>query len=355
MNFKYKIVFIFGIISLLSASCNPFIQQSPAGLVKTLNGGADWQFINKFKDAKNGSLTGLNISSLQLDTSHKERIFAGSYNAGLFLSEDSGATWVQILSKISVYDFVLDPQDSNHIYVGGIFGDHGKVLVTKDGGKSWEEIFNEASSQNAVRSLAINPSNSNELIIGLTAGALIKSTDAGATWKLLKNYQDRINKIRWQQSAIYVLFRSKGLFKSTDAGENFYDNNFGLKNSQNFFQATINNSNDNVFYQFAASYTNPSLLYVTSGNGLYKSVDGGNVWAKLPVPVVDKSVALRSIAIAPSVDSTLYVSAGATVYKSLDGGTQWKTQGVTTVGFINVLLIDPLLPEIAYAGIYNQQ
>jgi photosystem II stability/assembly factor-like uncharacterized protein len=322
-------------------------------LIKTVNGGADWQFINTLANGK-GTLAGLNISSISFDPKKKEHIFAGSYNVGLYESQDSGNTWTQILSRIAVYDFAIDPGDSNRIYVGGFFADHGKVLVTTDGGKSWEEIFNDASTQNAVRALALNPNNPKEMVIGMTAGTLIKSMDGGVSWKLQNEYKDRINKILWQSSGVYILFRSKGVFKSTDNAQSFVDISTGLKTDQNFYQSNLNSS-DNVFYQMAISTLNPNLMYVTSGNGLYKSVDGGGTWRRMPVPLVDSAVAIRSVTIAPSNDSIAYISAGATIYKTMDGGEQWKTQSVPTAGFINALAVDPGSPQIAYGGIFAGQ
>lgn len=342
-------------VTLLAAGCNPFSTPTQGGLVKTLNGGEDWQFINKVKDSAKDTLVGLSISTIVADPSRKDKIFAGSYNAGLYVSEDGGNSWSQILSKIAVYDFVVDPNDSNLIYVAGVYADHGKVLATHDGGKSWEEVFNEASTQNPVRAVALNPADPKQVIIGLSSGSVIKSIDGGTSWRLVGSYQDRINKIRWQPGEVFVLFRTKGLFKSTDSGDSFFDNNFGLKSSESFYQSSVSGLNNNNFNQFVVSPYNSATIYVSSANGLYKTVDSGATWQKLPVPVVDANVPLRAIALSASNENVAYASAGATIYKTLDGGVQWKTQSVNTAGFINALLVDPSLPQVAYGGIFLQQ
>lgn len=355
MNVRFKKTLALLSLSLLAASCNPFAQSTPGGMVKSLNGGEDWQFINRIKDTNKTTLAPLSISSLASDPAKKDKIYAGSYNAGLFVSEDAGNSWTQILSKISVYDFAINPADPNLIYVGGVYADHGKVLVTTDGGKSWEEIFNEASSQNPVRAIALNPQDPKQVIAGLATGTVIKSTDGGRSWKLVGNHNDRVTKIRWQTGAVYLLFRGKGLFKSTDNGESFYDNNFGLKASESFYQAAVSAFTASSFNQFVVSQFNPNTIYVTASNGLYKSSDGGNTWQRLPVPLTQENAVLRAIALAPSDNNTIYASAGSTIYKTVDGGLQWKTQSVDTAGFINALLVDPALPQIAYAGIFLQK
>jgi hypothetical protein len=119
------------------------------------------------------------------------------------------------------------------IYAAGIFDERGRVLATRDGGKSWVEVFNEATTNNPVRSIALNPANPNEIVIGLASGAVIKSEDSGNNWRLLQNYGDRINRIRWQES-LYVLTRTKGLYQSSDGGASFRNITNSILPSNNF-------------------------------------------------------------------------------------------------------------------------
>jgi len=48
---------------------------------------------------------------------------------GMFLSEDAGNSWKQILSRFSVYDLAVDPHDSNIIYAAGSYTNHGRVWL----------------------------------------------------------------------------------------------------------------------------------------------------------------------------------------------------------------------------------
>jgi aspartyl-tRNA(Asn)/glutamyl-tRNA(Gln) amidotransferase subunit A len=68
-----------------------------------------------------------------------------------------------------------------------------------------------------VRAIAVNPLNSQEVIIGMTSGNIIKSTDGGLNWRLVKNFDDRVQRIRFYGNNLYALMQNKGLFKSTDA------------------------------------------------------------------------------------------------------------------------------------------
>ena len=49
---KKNIILTICAISLMSASCNFFGPTTTAGVLKTSNGGVDWQASNKIKDRK---------------------------------------------------------------------------------------------------------------------------------------------------------------------------------------------------------------------------------------------------------------------------------------------------------------
>jgi photosystem II stability/assembly factor-like uncharacterized protein len=350
-NFK-KSVPIFFSIALLSAGCNFFSTTLPAGIIKTVNGGTDWQFSNKVASSTTASMAGLSISKIALDPSNRETVFAGAYNGGLYKSQDSGASWQNILSKILVYDFAVDPVDPKIIYAAGFYSDHGRVLRTTDGGASWNQVYNEESAGNPVRAIVLNPANVNQLVIGTAGGAVIKSADGGLSWQLANDFKDQINRILWQNNNLYVLVKSKGLFESTGFADNFS----GLTNKLTATDNLIYTPNTvGLFSQVFVDVSGSELIYVTTDKGLYKSIDDGKNWnlvTALPVKLDDSP---RAIAISNTSSNIVFTSVGSTIYKTLDGGATWQTQSVTSGGFVNYILIDPQLPQIVYGGVYNTQ
>ncbi len=338
-------------VMFLAASCNPFSKPAGGGVIKTVNGGADWQFSNAMKNVKNGSLATLNVSRIMLDPGNRETVYVGGYNGGLYKSEDSGTTWTRILSKIFVYDFAIHPSDSKTIYAAGFYDGHGRVLYTKDGGATWQEVYNEASADNPVWALALNPSNPSQLAIGTGTGAIITSSDAGLSWRLWKNLEDRVSRIAWQGQSVYVLAKTKGLYQAAALGGDLTTLTKQLTGSPTDILS------DQYAKSFNQMYIDPvttSLMYVTTDRGLYKSTDGGKNWNYLKLPVQGGQANARAIAVSKSSSNVVFTSVGATVYKSVDGGQNFQTQSVATNGFINYILIDPQLPQIAYGGIYVQ-
>ncbi len=350
-----KRILLAGLLLFLSAGCNPFSQTIPVGIVKTVNGGSDWQFANKYKDNPNLSLDTLSVSKLAFDPGNSQTVFAGTYNNGLFKSEDAAGSWVKILSNIFVYDFVLHPQDAKTIYAAGFFADHGRVLKTTDGGGSWNQIYNEESLNNAVRGIAINPTNPSQIVIGLASGSVIKSADGGLSWQLATNFSDQVNRVLWQNGKIYVLVKTKGLYESADFGQSFKDITASLSKTYNLGSLYYTESTIDSFSQVFVDLTAPSLIYLTTNKGLQKTTDGGLNWTRVALPIKPDPTQGRAVAISRASSNIVYTSIGSTIYKSLDGGLSWQTQSISSGGFINYILIDPQLAQIVYAGIYANQ
>ncbi len=348
-----KIYIILPVLVFISASCALFGTQATGGMAKTVNGGADWQISNTVKNSKT-TLLNTSMTSLGFDPGNREVVYASTLTGGLYKSEDSGATWFRILSTISVYDFVVDPVDGKIIYAAGIYNGHGRLLVTRDGGSSWNQIYNDASLENPVRSVALNPQNTTQIIIGLSSGSIIKSFDSGLSWKLARDFGSRVNDIIWQNGTLYILFRDKGLLSSTDFAENFTQLTLGIDSPT--FIKNLPTSQGQLFYnRFFVDRLSSDLLYVTTTLGLFKTVDGGKNWAYISLPVPPAQNQPHAIAVASKSSNIVYTSIGSTIYKSADGGQTFQTQKVATTGIINYILIDPELPQIAYAAIWRPE
>lgn len=353
---KYILITICA-VSLLSASCDLFGVPT-AGVYKTSNGGVDWQATNVLKtvvDGKTtmGTISALGISKLAYDPQKSDVVYAGAYNAGLYKTTDGAATWEQILGQIPVIDFAINPNDDQMIYAAGSFEERGRALLTHDGGKSWNAIYTAATTNSAVRAIAINPFSPEQVVIGMSQGELIMSMDAGATWRLVQSYNDRVNQIVWNNSGIYVVVKGTGLFKSSDGGNTYQLITANLQSAGNTSTLSIFGSSISSFNQLAISESNTQVMYLTTNLGLYRSGDGGNSWQFVTMPLRQSAVSPTAVAVARSSDNVVYVSAGSIIYKTVDSGSSWSTADTRTGNLVISLLIDPNLPQAAYAGIYT--
>lgn len=241
--------------------------------------------------------------------------------------------------------------DPNVIYVGC---DVGGIYRSTNNGESWQ-IINNGLTNYTVQDIAIDPQTP-AIVYAATQGGVFKSTDSGDTWVIKRNGFPPIAK--WSFSApvakividphnpniVYagvgmtlVMFdhnvqnweivEEKGvIYKSTDYGE-----------SWSKIQNTGINSNALIYFM-AIDPNDPTVLYVTTDYGVYKSADGGNTWQ----PKITGLPHLNTIDIIidPTNTEVLYLTMRATrgstsweggVYKSTDAGESWvaKNDGLT--------------------------
>lgn len=350
-----KFLILLAGISMVSAGClSGIFSPNVVGIVKTVDGGGSWQVADKIAGT-NSDISNFSITEMSFDPTDRQTIFASTYDNGLWVSSDAAQSWKQILSNITVYDFFVDPSNSKNIYVSGIFNGHGKILHTVNGGASWEEVYNEASSNNAVNTITANPANSSELYAALNSGILIKSIDGGINWFVLQNFKNQILRVRFSKlnNAIYVLQSTGGISKSTDGGIHFASASGNLTHTDYFNGDTLLPMENIGFLKLALDDQIPGVMYVTTLQGLYKSTDDGKSWVKLILPVKSSSNIPRAVA-STKGGQIAYASIGSTIYKTLDGGQSWQTQALPTNNNVNKILIDPVLPQITYAGLTAQ-
>ncbi len=337
-------------VMLLAFGCNTSVS---TGVMKTANGGVDWQYANQLSGETPGSISGLNISKLEYSPTDSSVFYAGAYNFGLYKSSDGAENWEQVLSQIPVYDFVLHPYDPNVIFASGLYDGRGRVLTTKDGGKSWNEIFSDANSAYAIRSIALNPNNPLEIIIGSDLGTLVKSSDGGASWKLVQTYNDRISKLYWRTDGVYAVVRSSGIYKSFDSGETFQIITNSLENPSEYSNLAWYGNSVGSYYQMAFSSFNTSVMFMTTDRGVYKTDNGGSSWLFVNLPFTEDTIQPTAIALAPVSDNVLYVSAGSIIYKTVDSGNSWTVSDSKSGSVVSSLLVNSELPQVAYAGLSN--
>lgn len=348
-----KILVPITLVLLISAGCT-FSSPGVVGVIKTVDGGGSWQVADKIENAKT-DISSLNITEMAFDPSNSQVVYAGAVNGGIWISKNSAQTWSQILSQITVYDFYVDPTNPQRIFASGIFSDHGKIVRTENGGASWEELYNEASKTNAVNSITGNPSNTNELYAVLNTGILIKSIDSGINWFVLQEFKDQALKVEFNplNHELYVLLRTKGLAKSTDNGVNFKTASDALTHVDFNDAQNLLSLKQIGFVKLALDDQASGVMYLTTLNGLFKTTNDGANWTYLNIPVRTSAELPRAVA-STKGGAIAYASIGSTIYKTLDGGQSWQTQALPTGNQVNKILIDPVLPQITYAGLLQQ-
>src|SRR5205814_4613537 len=135
---------------------------------------------------------------------------------------DAGSSWTHAYSTLTL-NFAFDASNANRILAGGAAGD---VASSTDGGKTWRTgtITNGATSVSVAFARSV-PGLAYAFVF-VNDGALYRSLDGGTTWALVSS-PDNLTKeecnVIWVDpfDAAHILIGGERLMRSTDAGATF--------------------------------------------------------------------------------------------------------------------------------------
>jgi len=157
---------------------------------------------------------------------------------------------------------------------------------------------------------------------------------------------------------IYVGAASGGVWKSVNGGTTFKPV-FDRQAVQSIGAVTIDPKNPKVVWVGTGeSWTRNS---VSIGDGIYKSVDGGENWTNVGLRNSERIV---KILVDPTATNTVYVCAPGKlwsdsdergVYKTTDGGQTWTKilKGANLSTGCSMISMDPANPRTLYAGMWD--
>ena len=217
----------------------------------------------------------------------------------------------------------------------------------------WSQIG--PSDQYTYRCMAIDPQNPNTYY----TGSLNKSTDAGKTWQYWPDPFTGKSKFLIVHPKDSNLVYGGGwlatdIKRSTDGGKTFQSISEGLPDDY-----------DLVPGKLAVHPDITNVVFIASGNNVFKSVDQGDSWVPLGNEGLPTLATLGLVVINPKNPDIMYTSSyGGTpadpagwseygVYKSEDAGETWRqVWGADNHNNIDYLNIDPITPDTLYiAGI----
>ncbi len=199
------------------------------------------------------ALEGRHCSSLMIEP-RRGGIFAGMHTGGLFYSGDGGATWEPRANGISIEEVFCVGHahrgDKIALYAGtepaSMFrsDDYGMLWTEQPGVKEtkgrekWS--FPSPPHHAHVKMMTIDPRDPDVIYAGVEQGDLLKTTDGGATWRVLDDYSKPTDwtyrdihqvVIHPSNSAEIYMTTGMGLYRSLDAGETWtllVDNTFRI-------------------------------------------------------------------------------------------------------------------------------
>lgn len=303
--------------------------------------------------------------------------------AGVYESRDGGRTYENLHSGGgSIGPIVIDPMDPQHILAGSlnVVESGVSVITSYDGGLTWT-ASDEGILQDDIRQLIFDPSTPDTVfavahtVIPEEGGNLYRSKDSGKTWEILSSLP-KSNGLLYNPLPTPTMFANQpdGFFVSTDSGDSwsrFSDRScvgdisaIGINDPNVIYGITppsINVSKDrgltctkstegllaHPVIGLGTSESNPAVVYIGTGMGVFKSTDAGETWKYL-LPGL-----WAGIAVDPTNSEIVYIGnvERADVLKSTDGGETWTNlEAEIHYPGVSTLVVDPNDPQVIYAG-----
>jgi photosystem II stability/assembly factor-like uncharacterized protein len=238
----------------------------------------------------------------------------GNGELGTFFqhSRDGGLHWTQpsALSPFVVDGLVADPAARRRLFATSVDG----IYWSADGGRKWQSRSGGLVAA-GVSDLVADPRVPGTVYAVNDDGALSRSRDGGATWQFLRGgIQAPLAVDPTNPGTVYAeSTRALAPVRGTHDGESWTVLPLSLYCL--------------IYAGMAVDPQSPSTLYLLartgsgsgcSGGGLFKSIDAGSTWNRLPAAPVLTGLAIG----APG--QTLYGEALGDVARSGDGGQTWS-------------------------------
>ena len=255
--------------------------------IKRQQSGAEWRVVDRW-------LTDKHIHAIAVEPK-SGTIFAGATPDSVHASQDGGQTWERRdrgLTEPDIYSFACASNNGGaRIYAGT---EPAHLFCSDDLGHTWAELtalrsvdisawtFPAPPHLAHTKHITFHPDDPTTLFVSIEQGGLLKSTDSGATFSVLRGMDDDVHRTEIDP-------------------------------------------------------VNPDRIYLTSGIGTYVTLDGGASWEHRTTPEHEIGGYPDCLVVHPRHSETVFVGSsaqnprgwvehgttGSRISKSSDGGITW--------------------------------
>ncbi len=260
-----------------------------------------------------------------------EVVYAGT-DIGLYRSHDRGSTWTLLETPMvgaMVWSLAIDRRDPSVIFAGTGTPSTPGIFRSTDGGKHWERLAVEiaATCPNVgtprPTGIAIDPTDSRHVWVGLEVDGVRHSVDGGDTWTAIDGQIPNpdvhsVLVVTGPPKTVFTLVNDE-VWRSTDDGKTWQ-----AAHAREVFAWHYPRG-------IAAKPDDPRTVFVTLGDTtpgrtgtIVRSRDAGVTWQDLALPAPPNS-AVWTVSISPAAPDVVFAATRhGYLYHSDDAGDTWR-------------------------------
>ena len=293
-------------------------------------------------DGKIITISNVEVTDVVIDPSDSQAIYLGTRSNGIIYSYDGGSSWRQFrdLTKGYVNSLAVDPKNKCAIYATV----SNKLHKSVDCGRTWQNPYFHQKAEVYLTDVVVSPASSGIVLMGNSEGELAKSINSGQSWKtVLRVKSGSIIDIVFDPNnyqIVYVGTQKEGIYKSLDGGETWNELGEGLKSYSGTHE-----------YKklIAVPATADSLIFI-SKFGMLRSLNGGSNWEVVNLLPAPKEAIIYAVAVNPKNSREIYYATADTLVKSIDGGQTWSSSKLPYSRLTSSIVINPSDTKIIYLG-----
>jgi photosystem II stability/assembly factor-like uncharacterized protein len=314
-------------------------------------------------------------------------ICVGTINAGLWRTDDGGASWslarfvgAKYPGELDVRAVTASPHDPAEFWATSS-GEPGQTVLLRssDGGRSFEPVGTPLQ-QTDVWSVAISPHDKNLLVLGTRPAGLLRSVDCGESWEGLPlgaaqecsigpTRMTTVTFNRTRPGEMWCGAEIAGIFHSADNGASWERLTASGGESLLGEGEVWTDERHSDIHDLAVHATESgSRVFVATPIGLFTTVDAGRHWTSTRYcfdDVFDRSIFYtRSVVTKADDDDVVVVGLGRRppdhgtmggLQRSADGGRTWRPVSPLLRSVVWALASHPDLPAIIVGvALYGQ-
>ena len=282
----------------------------------------------------NTGLPTLSISCLLVTTAGSDRLFAGTYDQGVFVANTTTLTWEAcgrdgLPQAASVTALAWDASRPDTI---AAVISHTNVYISTGGGATWTSAAELPQGSGDVSAMSVIVRPSWQLVVGTSSGSVYAAADPLKGWQVASPAMRGFavhTLCRWMNRTL--IGTSGGVFETDTASWKWTDVNTGIQETQ--ITCVVPDPAD------------ASQLYVGTTGGMYVSHDGGTTWGRTATELDSQDIAVIRAG-TPMLAGTLREG----LWMSADGA-QWRRVAAKELSD-DVLALSPSTsePGVVLAG-----